>query len=385
MPSSADKYDRMMAHQNPPAAPPPGWEPGYQVDHAAGEATFQGLSTVEAIDPDEASVLGEMGLDAGEWMIQPGSLQIRKWQQRAGTDEWCWYYRITAVRRTRSAGDIDEFVREVRRRKPVKRTSTVPGAQIWATSDWQIGKAGSLEVVVDALAELPDRFEAAWRDAGRPGEIVVIFGGDLVENCDFHYEGQLFQIELHERDQRRLVREFAFRLIDRAARLAGSVLVVAVGGNHGENRAGKGRIMTSTGDNKDVAAIEDIRWACRDSDRYSHVRWALPDEDLTVCVDVDGLRVAVTHGHQIRGANKVESWWDQQAGNHRPAGGASVLFTGHYHAFEHRWLGPRTWIQIPAEDAGSPWYAELRGPGARRAASVAADVAEGVLRQVRLV
>lgn len=383
--SAAEEFTRLTAHHNGPDRPPPGWEPGHVVDHENGHAEFTGLSTTDAIDPDEASILAEMRLDPEEWSIKPGSLQVRKWQQKAGSGEWCWYYRLTALKRSRAARDLDALVAALRRRKRSTALESRLGGQIWATSDWQIGKAGTIEHVLDTIGELPARFERSWKQSGKPGEIVVVFGGDLVESCSPHFYGsqQLYSVEMNDREQRAVVREGAMAIIDKASTLVEQVTVVAVPGNHGENRHGKRDSIV--GDNVDVAAIDDCRWACRDLPAYDHVRWAIPGEDLTVCVEVDGLRLGVFHGHQVRGQGKVQAWHDKQAGNHRPIGAADLLISGHYHSFRCEWLGPRTWVQLPSEDAGSPQYAESAGAGARRSGSVTIDVESGSVGDVRIV
>lgn len=383
--SAADDFTKLTAHHNGPDRPPPGWEPGHVVNHETGHAEFTGFSTNEAIDPDEATILAEMRLDPEQWSIRPGSLQVRKWQQKAGSGEWCWYYRLTAERRSRAIDDIESLTRTLRRRKRSSAASEAPHAQLWATGDWQVGKAGTVDVVLDTLGELPARFEASWRAAGKPGTIAVAFLGDLVEGCTGMHYGiqQVYSTELNDRQQRAVVREAAMAVIDRAAQLASDVLVMAVPGNHGENRVGKRDSIV--GDNVDVAAIDDCRWACRDAAAYEHVRWAVPGNDLAVCVDVDGLRVGLIHGHQVTGQGKIEAWWDKQAGNHRPIGATNLLLSGHYHSLRVEWLGPRTWVQVPTEDAGSPQYAERAGAGARRSGSVTIDVSSGRVGDIRVV
>lgn len=384
MSSAAEDFTRLTAHRNGPDRPPPGWEPGHLVNHETGVAEFTGLATTEAIDPDEATILAEMRLDPGEWAIKPGTLQVRKWQQKAGTSEWCWYYRITAVRRSKAFGDLDDLIAGLRRRKRSTKLSAAPGGQVWATSDWQVGKAGTIEHVLDTLGELPSRFEESWRRAGKPGEILVTFGGDLVEACaHFYGSQQTYSVEMHDRDQRAIVREAAMAIIDKASTLAETVTVAAVPGNHGEHRLGKRDALV--GDNVDTAAIDDVRWACLDLDAYSHVSWAVPGDDLTVCVEIADVRVGLFHGHQVGGQGKVQGWHDKQAGNHRPIGAADLLISGHYHSFRHEWLGPRTWVQCPSEDAGSPQYAETAGAGARRSGSVTIDVDAGTVGDIRIV
>lgn len=383
--SAAEEFTRLTAHHNGPDRPPPGWEPGHLVNHETGRAEYTGLATTEAIDPNEATILAEMRLDPDEWGIKPGTLQVRKWQQKAGTAEWCWYYRITAVRRSKAIADLTDLTAALRRRKRSIARSEAAGAQIWATGDWQVGKAGTVDVVLDTLGELPARFESSWRQAGKPGTIAVAFLGDLVEGCTGMHYGiqQVYSTEMNDREQRAVVREAAMAVIDRAAALADTVLVAAVPGNHGENRVTKRDAIV--GDNVDVAAIDDCRWACIDVEAYEHVKWAVPGDDLAVCADVDGVRLGLIHGHQVTGQGKIEAWWDRQAGNHRPVGSADLLISGHYHSLRVEWLGPRTWIQLPTEDAGSPQYAEAAGKGARRSGSVTVDVADATVGDIRIV
>lgn len=393
----ATEIDSLASHRNQPAAPP-GWDVAGSWSFTDDEGSYTGMMTSAAVDPDEAQILAEMGLDPENWQVMPGSLQVRKWQMPTGKAledgsrelVWCWYYRIRVERRYSSV-NIDEFVAHIRnnrsRKAPV--SAGIGQAQLWCTSDHQVGKAGTTEAV-DRMLELPFRFRRSWKASGRPEHIVVVFGGDHGEACQHHYPNQPYEIELHERDQRRVFREIAHNIIDRAAGLAPKVTVLVVGGNHGEVRSAKRALATSVGDNRDVAMIEDVRWAYRDHDRWSHVEWLIPGDDLTVCAEFADVRVAVAHGHQIPGgaqniAANVRKWWDAQAGNHRPAGAAQLLLTGHYHHFQHVWYGPRTWIQMPSEDNGSPGFAERYGTGGARPGSVTVDLADGNIGDVRIV
>ena len=77
-----------------------------------------------------------------------------------------------------------------------------------------------------------------------------------------------------DREQRAVVREAAMSIIDKAATLVETVTVAAVPGNHGENRQGKRDHIV--GDNVDVAAIDDCRWACLDLDAYAARRGRCP-------------------------------------------------------------------------------------------------------------
>ncbi|MEM9467669.1 MAG: hypothetical protein AAGA90_20000 [Actinomycetota bacterium] len=389
MGSFADDVDGLTPHVNDPVRVR-GWKPGVTHHRDRGEIEVNALRPND-IHGDDRSIIEslDIDLDPERWTVT----QVRVWEQRAGSGEFCHYYRL----REREAADFaagglrtEELIDLIR--SPVPRrapASTRPGTQLWSTGDWQVGKAGT-ENVIDALRRLPDRFEAAWREAGRPGRIVVIFGGDLGEGCSHFYPGMTFTIMLNERDQRRVVRELAWRVVARAIQLVGAdhVEVAAVGGNHGEHRSAPGELLTDRADNRDVAAIEDIRWGMENHGDLE-IGWHLPDDELTVCEEWEGVQVGIAHGHQIgKGlitSVKMNNWLDRQAGNRRPIGAADLVLTYHWHHFIHYWFGHRTWIGAPAEDDGSLWLAETAGPGEARPGSVTVDLLDGTVGRVRIV
>jgi predicted phosphodiesterase len=149
--------------------------------------------------------------------------------------------------------------------------------------------------------------------------------------------------------------------------LAPEVLVAAVGGNHGEERL-NGQSYTDFADNRDVAVFEDVAEILRENeDRFGHVRFMLPNRDLTLTVDVFGTIVGLAHGHQIQKASgaspakKAEAWWEGQMTARNPVGDADLLLTGHFHHLVLQSIGPRWHIQMPALHGGSEWFDNVRG------------------------
>jgi len=85
-------------------------------------------------------------------------------------------------------------------------------------------------------------------------------------------------------------------------------------------------------------------------------------EDHTMTLDVMGVSVGFTHGHQIKGG--APTWWVKQAHGRQEIGHADILVTGHYHHLAISESSGRTWMQSPAMDAGSRWYTAQSGASA---------------------
>lgn len=358
---------------------PKGWEPGFHWDGRKGTITRD--PSTDSAPPQFEALLAELcaaiGADPGDYEIV-GDIQVRRWQQTPG-DEWLYYHRATISRRPGSAEgdvDVDALLREVSRRKtrkvPTAGTSAAPAGLVVGLSDWQAGKADGDGVggLIRRLALIPGLIEKRWRDLIRIGvpleTLYLCFLGDLEEGCSQHYAQQTFRTTLNMRDQRKIVRVSAERIIDDAARYAVHVAAKVVGGNHGEQRQG-GKSYTDFADNIDVAVIEDIAFAYSlNPDRYPNVSFAIPNDDLTLTFDHEGTVVGLAHGHQAGFGSgdpraKIHTWWKGQMDGQQPIGDADILVTAHYH---HPWMirrGARTHFGCPALDGGSDWFRNTSG------------------------
>jgi hypothetical protein len=309
-----------------------------------------------------------------------GNIQLRRWQQHVGED-FLYYHRATIQRRAGTQEgdvDVDALLAEVSRRKTRKApaTSTTGAGLVVAMGDWQVGKSDGdgVQGTIDRLGRIPDLIEQRWRalrKIGVPLEVVYLcFGGDLKESCNGHYAQQQFRTVLNNRDQRKIIRHAADRIIDRAAGFAPRVAVKVVGGNHGEEREG-GKSHTDFADNVDVAVIEDVAYAYSkvETGRYDNVSFAIPNEDLTLTFAHDDLVVGLAHGHQAGFGSgdpqaKIHRWWLGQQHGRQPIGDADILVTFHYH---HPWMlrkGQRTHFGSPALDGGSDWFRNVSGQDA---------------------
>jgi hypothetical protein len=363
--------------RKPKATHPKGWEPGFEWDGRKGtissdpSATPRDREQFTALLKELCDAIGE---DPADYQIV-GDIQVRRWQQTPG-DEYLYYHRATISRVCGDAHadvDVNTLLREVSKRKPRRPTETTEtgAGLVVSMGDWQVGKSDGdgVEGTVERLARIPDLIERRWRELrkiGVPLDVIYLcFGGDLKESCNGHYAQQQFRTTLNNRDQRKIIRHAADRIIDRAAGL-GRTAVKVVGGNHGEEREG-GKSHTDFADNVDVAVIEDIAWAYSSNrDRYPNVDFAIPNDDLTLTFEHDGLVIGMAHGHQAGFGSgdprtKIHNWWKGQMDGQLPIGDADVLLTYHFH---HPWMirrGARTHFGNPALDGGSDWFRSATG------------------------
>lgn len=311
-------------------------------------------------------------LDPAEVQVVAGSVQIRAWDANvgAGQIERLRYYKATLEQRVRGgdATDIEALKAALMRRKPLrareKSNTGAPdlcGTRIIPLADTQIGKEGTAERL-EAIAASIDATAKTCSDHDR---IVLAGMGDIIEQCDGHYPGQTFTVELDRREQMRVARRLILRAVDSLAKHA-PLDVVCVPGNHGENRK-DGKAFTRSSDNDDCAVFEQVADICASTDRYPDVRFGFPPDDdpLVATVDIDGTGVAFTHGHNLANGSttqqKAMNWWKGQALGHRPAGDCDVLVTAHYHHLCMSEESGRLWLQMPALDIGSQWFTNRTG------------------------
>lgn len=361
------------AARRPKGRFPKGWEPYVQVGDVAGVAVSAPLEQ----SADERKLIEGWKLDPEEWEVQPGTLLVNRWQQKPDEDSWLYQYKAKLQRRAAvDRVDVDEMIAELKKFGAPKHLPTGDSAAVFHCADWQIGKGegGGTRAAVERVRRSWMRFEhnlKAYRKAGYEiGEIYVVGMGDLVEKCANNYPSQAFTTDMTEREQKRVARHLLKWIVKRASRLAVRVVVVTVGGNHGENRS-DGKAFTDTSDNDDVALFESVAEALAENEEaFGHVSFHIPHDELMVVMDVAGTNICFTHGHLARkGATpqvKQINWWkDQQFGN-RVAGDADVLVTAHYHHFQAVELADgKYWFQCPSQDGGSKWFLDSTGSNSR--------------------
>ena len=358
---------------------PTGWEPG--VDTAAGTLVVQGGETPPK---DWAHILWNLGLDPADWEVdEDAPVQVRSWDSG---EKRMFYYRATVRPTSQHQPDLDDLLREIKRRKPRPPKDVLEErALVVLLSDWQAGKAdhGGVDALVERLLQLQRRVPERMRELakqGRPVSHLYVIGmGDMVEGCDGHYAQQTYSVQLDRRQQIKLVRRMLVNMLADWSRLPAKVVVGAVPGNHGENRKA-GKSFTTFEDNADLEVFEQAAEVlAANPDAYGHVRFTLPDGDMTLTLDVCGTTVSFAHGHQFRTSGvplaKAREWWKGKMAAMHPVGDASVLCYGHWHHLQLLTEGPRTIMGAPSLDGGSRWYEE--GGGAATACGTLTFVCDG--------
>lgn len=346
---------------------PKGYEPGVE---DFGDGTAVGVVALENADAHERDLIAGWQLDPDEWRIV-GKVNCRRWQTY--DERWLYYYKADLVRNDHpELIDYSDLIDEIKRFKGDKRPGiSGDSAFVVCIADPQMGKAdgygveGTVERWLKAIADVEKRVNDL-RNSGRTLGTLYVFGmGDLVEGCDGHYAQQTFTVELNRRDQVKIVRRLLVKAIQRWATLFDNVVVACVGGNHGENRK-NGKSFTDFADNDDVAIFEQVAEIFAENpESYGHVNFVIPNEELSLTLDVAGEIVTITHGHLARsGVNpqkKQQDWWMKQAHGMQPAGDSKILFTAHYHHFSVVQAGAKTHFQCPALEDRSDWWTNSTG------------------------
>lgn len=368
MPDILAELAEVQQARKPAPQHPQGWEPGVAWDGRQGTITSRPIAEP---GPDWRNLLLTWGFDPETVeVVEP--VQVRTWDAAIGNGETrtMWYYRAGLRAKRAGAASIDELLRLVRSKKARVPQGVEHGSSfVLPFSDWQLGKRGTpaaVERIVAGIDAHAKRLDTLKRLGRRISTVVLPGLGDLGESCDGHYAMQSFEVELDSREQTRLGRRLLLYAIDTFRTRADRVICPAVGGNHGEKRK-DGKAFTSFGDNTDVEIYEQVAEATElNPGAYGHVAYVIPQQTLTLTLDVSGVIVGMAHGHQARSGGttaqqKVATWWSGQAFGLRPVGDATLLLTGHNHHLSVVEHGPRTHFQVPTTDSGSQWWDETKG------------------------
>jgi hypothetical protein len=350
---------------------PTGWEPHVVWDGTRGQVVGQ---TTER-PKDWNDLITSMGLDPAEVeVIEP--VQMRWWDANVGAgDIRRLYYAKANIRRRRAnAPDVTELLRHVSKRTHSKETPrhslenrANDCAYILGFADLQLGKRGTAAAVDRIVAGIDNSAKRlkALRQKHSIGACYIPGLGDLGEACDGHYDMQTFETELDGREQARLGRRLLTYAIEQHRSLVERTICPVVGGNHGEKRR-DGRAFTSFGDNTDIEIYENVAEAYQLA-RTKDVSFVIPQQTLTLSLDIAGVIVGMAHGHQTaklpgpHPQDKVRNWWINQIAGRRPVADADLLLTAHYHQPWMQALAQRYNLGFPTVDSGSQWWDETAG------------------------
>lgn len=356
------------------ATQPTLWRPGVVWSDNDGEITSR---PVEHPTPHWGDILSSWGYDPAEYeIVEPVKVSTWDAPNGEGGTKQLWSYKAgIRVKHNEDAINYEDLLDEIRKEaahKPVGDRGT--DTFVVPIGDTQFGKGdgdglkGTIARFLEGIDKVEYRIKEL-RSLGRNlGHLVVALMGDIMEACDGNYPAQTFTVEANRREQNRIARRLIRDAIMRWSKHFDKVTVLAVPGNHGENRK-NGKAFTTVGDNDDVAVVEIIAEVfAANPEAFGHVEFLIPEDDIAVTIDI-GKVVGFTHGHFARSGTsaqaKIKNWWADQAFGLQPVGEASILVTAHYHHFSVIEHGPRTHIQIPALDGGSEWFVNAKGEQSR--------------------
>ena len=344
------------------------WTPG--VTWMGDEGTITTPPVEGESHPDWSGVLRMWGLDPEHFaVVEPVLFNV--WGDTLGILNRQWKGRVVRKGRQETA-DIESLIAEIKKHKPRERKQIEGGASlVVCASDWQVGKrdGDGLKGLVGRWLQAIDDVEFRLKELkklGRPiDSITVLCLGDLVEGCDGHYDIQTFTVEVDRRDQVKIARRLLRDALIRWSRVVPSITVAAIGGNHGENRK-NGKSFTTLGDNDDVALVESVAEIFQaNPEAYGHIKFAIPTDELSLTLEVNGQIIGITHGHLARSGQGVEGklrrWIADQTLGRQKIGDCDILVTGHYHSFKLADWGGVKWLQAPALDGGSVWWRQSTG------------------------
>ena len=313
------------------------------------------------LDPDKFAVVEPVLFNAWDAPSKDGgTIRMRQWKGRV-------------VRKDRASVDVSQLIDEIKNHKPKKQTTfDGDGTLVVALSDWQIAKPdgdgtmGTVGRILNSTDNVVRRVQELRRLKRPINELIVLWCGDAIEGTIGHYATQTFGAELDRRDQvkvaRRLLRD---ALITWSPHFA-KIKVLAVGGNHGENRNSGGKAWTTLADNDDVAIVEQVAEIfAANKKTYGHIKFIIPDDSLTVTTKVNGWVLGMTHGHLAKSAGSAEQkarrWFESMAAQRQPIGASDIIVTGHFHHLRIADWGRATWIQAPSMEGGSDWFKMSKG------------------------
>lgn len=346
------------------------WIPGIEWKGDEGEVTT--LPMEGEIAPDWSGVLRMWGLDPEYFkVVEPVLFNV--WGDPLGALNRQWKGKVVRIKDDKLSYNLDSLKEEIKNHKR-KKVEILYGEGVFnvVLADWQLGKpeGGGSEAtaqrVLDAIQAVLSRVAELKRLKRPLGTLQIIWTGDSVEGCLGHYEMQTFGVDKDRRGQVNAVRTLLLEAIRQWSPHFEKVRLLAVGGNHGENRSPNGKAFTTLADNDDLAVIDQVKDALEfNKETYGHVEVIMAPDHLSLTVNTAGWILGLTHGHTARESGtaeqKMKRWLERMALGRQPIGDCDILVTGHYHHLRQADWGSVHWLQAPALDGGSEWFRMIRG------------------------
>lgn len=285
-----------------------------------------------------------------------------------GGDKTLYANRFRAVRKTplrEGAPSIDELLELVSTWTPAPAVeNSNPFTLVVCPSDQQLGKVdwngGAEETVRRVMSSYYRAAEIAERL--HPNEIVIAELGDSIENI-YSTSSQRGTNDLSITEQIRTARRLALEGIKLLAPHTDRLRYCAVPSNHGSVRVGPKSPENHTLDDYGIEIAEQLRDIFEESWLGDKCEVLIPDFNYeSMCIETNGTKIGMVHGHQARGADKIGDWWRGQSHGRMPVGAADILLAGHWHSLRVQQSGDARWLMVsPAQDNGSSWFTNATG------------------------
>ena len=341
------------------------WVPGIEWKGDEGEVTT--LPMEGEVAPDWTGVLRMWGLDPQYFaVVEPVLFNV--WGDPLGVLNRQWKGKVVRIQDAKTDYNLDKLKEEIKSHKR-KKVEITYGEGVFnvVLADWQLGKpeGGGSEAtaqrVLSAIQAVLSRVGELKRLKRPLGTLQIIWTGDSVEGCLGHYEMQTFGVDLDRRGQVNAVRTLLLEAIRVWSPHFDKVRLIAVGGNHGENRSANGKAFTTLADNDDLAVIDQVKDVLAfNEEAYGHIEVIMAPDHLSLTVETAGWILGLTHGHTARSGStaelKLKTWLSKMSLGRQPIGECDILITGHYHHLRQADWGSVHWLQAPALDGGSEWF-----------------------------
>lgn len=339
---------------------------------ASGERVFDASNAPEdAVSNDGAiSFLKDQGLNPEEWIVT--GFRKSEWESGDRTLQSVRYTYAKAcddgMRTLITDEDIDGMVErlrtaETRNRNKPSLIPTENGAYVVLIADAQIGKMESpesIERVFDLITKAANRLCGNMDISRKSKEIVVAFGGDMLENFLSGGGSQVWRTKMTLTEQIRVVRRLMMHAVTEFAPLADRVVFTTCSSNHGQAVRIAGTGETRMDDDHDIEALiavaDAVALVSETNKEYQSAEFVVPHDDSGVTVvSAGGSTIGLAHGHQWR-KDKHWEWLANAAISRFPIGDVDILLAGHYHSLRMEERSAVTFIQAPSCETRSSWF-----------------------------
>lgn len=353
-------------------------------------------ATVEETIKGESETHGADGSNYVRFSQEPwGYDDFREFIRSTGQDPdkvtftWGWtshplggfWNKLIRVRPIDAAPELDlqELTQSIREWEPRPHTAqgTREAALVVGLADWQLGKGeadgtpGTIKRIKASLEATLGYVELLAAQGELPRTLVLANMGDHTEGVSGSYASQTHTTDLNVRDQISLALELNLEWLKALAPKFERVEYTATMCNHGQlSRNGGKDNITDDADNATGLIGDTLAQIAALHPSLAHVNFTIPRDEMVTLLTVEGVNLAMAHGHKISG--KEDQWLAAQSQmlTHTKRFIPELWFTAHKHHAALTDYGPYTRIQATTVDPGSKWWTDATGMYSRQGTTV---------------